>query len=359
MDEFESVCGQEPAAHDGIDPKALVGAMDQFDRYLRIAIFGLDSAATANLVNFIVADYVLPSDSGLNVPVRFRFAKNYAVRAKTSDGDATQHEINELPRLLDEASSLTVGAPLEALRKLRILRHVAQDQAALEAVNKRNISSTDLTMLCSETFGEAEYQFWSSLPALAREKGYHILPASAEVPNRARKLLAGVIRIDIEAAMEIRKAPGGLDREAFAETGGMDLISAVRQELKWHESSIEEAAVALAHGAIDMPAPKAELAAPFAPEEAETQVQTVERAASVAAESVTEELVVDGASEMPVAYRPHAPEAAGPSEGRAKGIILDNNDQWADLDEAPPLVDEVTDGEGVGSRREAQRSLSE
>ncbi|MEO0917661.1 MAG: hypothetical protein AAFY31_11880, partial [Pseudomonadota bacterium] len=239
---------REPVSMADTSAEKLAAELEKLSRPLRIVVYGVDCTATANVVNLLVAERILPAEGGRNADIRLSFARHYAVHVNAMDGDATRYDIEDLPNLMEAKQSLAIGAPLEVLRKIVLLRHAAEDHELLEAAAARSARFTDLTFLCSDTFGDQEKSFWSGLPEKVREKGYHILPLDARLPRQVQGLVSGIIRVDAAEALLARETPNGLDRDAFIQSGGMDLISTIRQELKWHERGIEEAKVALTHG---------------------------------------------------------------------------------------------------------------
>lgn len=262
MVEYETKNSFEAAIKAGMEPSRLAAEVEKLDRPLRIAVLGVDCRAIAKLVNLMLAERMLPVEDGQHAAVRLRFAPHNSLQTRDESGETLRHEFEELPRLIKESVSLTIGAPLEALKKVVVFCQAAKDADALQSAAARSVPFSDLTFLCSESFGEEEAAFWANLPESVRDRGYQFLPLNADATSKARRSVDNIIKIDTDAAMEARETDAGLDRTAFTESGGMQLISAIRQELKWHEKGIEEAKVALMHGVLDVRNLGAE-AAPF------------------------------------------------------------------------------------------------
>ena len=242
------------------DREVLVKHLDQLDRPMNVAIFGTDCIRVASVVNFLVAKRILPTEGRPDLPIRLQYAETEIVQAKLNTGETKRYEWEEIPSVLDAARHVTIGAPLPALRKISIVQFVHAEMEELCVAARKSASATDLTFLCADRFGSEEERFWMSLPEKARDRGYLLAPASADVPSRAGQILAGVILADIEAATKLREAPGGLDRTAFKNAGGMDLVSTIRRELDWSEQAVFDAATVLIHRAIN-PKPGAKDAA--------------------------------------------------------------------------------------------------
>lgn len=252
MVEYETNNSFEVATRADMDPSRLAAEVAKLDRPLRIAVLGVDCRAIAKLVNLMLAERVLPVEHGQHAAVRLRFAPQNSLHTRDESGETQRHDFEELPNLTKEAVSLTIGVPLEALKKVVVFCQAAKDAYSLQVIAARSVPFADLTFLCSNTFGEEEAAFWANLPEIFRERGYQFLPLSSDATSKARRSVDNIIKIDTDTAMQARETDSGLDRTAFTESGGMQFISAIRQELKWHEKGIEEAKVALMHGVLDI-----------------------------------------------------------------------------------------------------------
>jgi len=252
--------------------------LDQVERPVRLAMFGLPGAGKSQVLNFLAGTDVLPK--GANLPtLQLSYGDEAIANCTLPDGTTQSLPMGDM-QAIAALRPVFVDAtmPLPALKKISILEVSAgaslrEQQRAMSWASKRS----DVALWCSKgAFGRDEQALWAQMPAALQDHAFLLMthddnPAVEDAyPGRVDRAVYAmqdqfrqVLPIGTKTAILARNPDGTVDKDMLRRSGGMALISAILRMVEaGQQGARDQADIFLRQIAFD---PEAHAPAPVAP----------------------------------------------------------------------------------------------
>ncbi len=249
MDQADSRDGvselRSAIAHAGLSEplKARAQAiLEQIERPVRLALFGLPGSGKSQILNFLAGADVLPKDTPLPT-LQLSYGAEAVAECTLPDGTVQILPMDDMQAISAlKPAFINAKMPLPALRKISILEVRAgasptEQKRAMGWASKRS----DVALWCTKgPFGRDEHALWVQMPAALQDHAFLIMthadkpsveeayPGRAEHAERTmRDHFQKVLPIGTQKAISARNKDGTVDKETLRGSGGMALIAAI------------------------------------------------------------------------------------------------------------------------------------
>ncbi len=200
---------------------------------LRLTVFGTDTKHAISLINLMIGQPVVsPSISR----ARIQFLHGDVAHARLQFHDGTQKRIegSEFRRLFDSnPSRVRIYIDRPVLKKLSILVSAEKNLTSLCADVDKTFPPADIAMWAGGELSEPLIEAWENMPDRLRDHSYLVLSPEMDFANwkEIAQEFVEVMRVDALAAIDAKQAPGGVDKVAFKDSGGAQLVRTVKKEI--------------------------------------------------------------------------------------------------------------------------------
>lgn len=200
---------------------------------LRLTVFGTDTRHAVSLINLMIGQPVVSP----SIPrARIQFLHGEVAHARLQFRDGTQRRIegSEFRHLFDDnPSRVRIYVDLPVLKKLSMLVAAEQDPAALCSDVEKTLPPADIAMWAGAELSEQLIEAWENMPDRLRDHSYLVLSPKMNFANwkEIAQEFVEVMRVDPLAAIEAKQRQGGVDKDAFRESGGAQLVRTVKKEI--------------------------------------------------------------------------------------------------------------------------------
>jgi len=216
--------------------------LDQIERPVRLAMFGLPGSGKSQVLNFLAGTDVLPRGAKLPT-LQLSYGDDPIAHCTLPDGTVESLPMGDM-QAISALGPVFVDArmPLPALKKISILEvragaSLREQQRAMGWAAKRS----DVALWCSKgAFGRDEQALWAQMPAALQDHAFLLMthddnPAVEEAyPGRVDRAIYAmqdqfrrVLAIGTKTAIAARNPDGTVDKDMLRGSGGMALISAI------------------------------------------------------------------------------------------------------------------------------------
>lgn len=216
--------------------------LDQIERPVRLALFGLPGSGKSQIVNFLAGADVLPKDLPLPT-LQLSYGDEAVADCTLPDGTVETVPMAEMERVSTlKPVFIDAKMPLPALKKISLLEVRAgaspsEQKRAMVWAAKRS----DVALWCTKgPFGRDEQALWAQMPANLQDHAFLIMthadkPSVEEAyPGRIeqtahtmRDHFRKVLPMGTQAAISARNKDGTVNKDILRSSGGMGLISTI------------------------------------------------------------------------------------------------------------------------------------
>ncbi|MDA9865170.1 hypothetical protein N9C96_00660 [bacterium] len=205
----------------------------QLEEPLRLTVFGTDAKHAISLVNLMVGQsLVSPS-----IPhARILLGHDKVAHARLHFGDGTQKRVDEadFPSMFDDnPSKVRIFADLPVLKKLSILVAVDSDPETLCMDYDKALLAADIALWAGAVFSKPMERVWQSLPDKLRDHSYLVLSPRMDIASwkGIQEEFGEVLLVDPRRAQEAKKGRNGVDKAAFKDAGGTQIVRTIKKEI--------------------------------------------------------------------------------------------------------------------------------
>ncbi|MEL7150855.1 MAG: hypothetical protein AAGK71_08985 [Pseudomonadota bacterium] len=240
---------------------------------LRLTVFGTDPRHAISLINLMIGQPVV-SPSIPRARIQFVHGDVAQARVQYRDGSKKLFEGSEFRRIFeDNPSRVKIAIDLPVLKKLSILIAADANARALCADVDKTLPPADISLWTGGELSEPMVEAWEGIPDRLRDHSYLVLAPSMEFANwkALAQEFVEVIRVDPLRAQEAKNAEGGVDKEAFKESGGAHIVKTIKREIDMlTQSALDAGELLLARYADQLEVPEAEVPAPVIARQGDT-----------------------------------------------------------------------------------------
>jgi hypothetical protein len=231
---------------------------------VRLALLGMPQSGKSTILNLLIGQDLM--QDGVRMPTcEVVYGRVPQAVCTLSDGSKVALDTIDLGEIAARSPAFVeIRLPLPALRKISVLEVVApSDPNALHRASQWASKRCDIAIWCTADYSADEQRVWSQMPdalkdhALLMITRYDLLEQQGlfeEVRASVHTAAAGefnkIIPIATRAAIAARDSGGNVDKEAFRQSGGTALISAVLKQVdQGRRSALDLAEVLLLQNA--------------------------------------------------------------------------------------------------------------
>ncbi|MEO0509268.1 MAG: hypothetical protein AAF065_05370, partial [Verrucomicrobiota bacterium] len=200
---------------------------------LRLTVFGTDTRHAISLINLMIGQPVVSP----SIPrARIQFLHGDVAHARLQFRDGTQRRIegSEFRQLFDDnPTRVRIYIDLPVLKKLSILVAAEENPTALCSDADKTLPAADIAMWAGAELSAPLIEAWETMPDRLRDHSYLVLSPKMDFANwkELAQEFVEVMRVDPTAAQEAKDGPEGVDKVAFKESGGAQLVKTVKKEI--------------------------------------------------------------------------------------------------------------------------------
>ena len=216
--------------------------LDQIERPVRLAIFGLPGSGKSQVMNFLAGADVLPKGARLPT-LQLSYGAEAVAHCTLPDGSKRTLPMADMDAITT-LSPVFIDAtmPLPALKKISILEvNAGADKEGQRRAMAWAAKRSDMALWCTKAaFGRDEQAIWAQIPDALQDHAFLLMThADSEVveeahPGRldhvrsvAQDHFQKVLPIGTQTAISARNPDGSVDKEMLRSSGGMAVISGI------------------------------------------------------------------------------------------------------------------------------------
>ncbi len=200
---------------------------------LRVTVFGTDPSHAVSLVNLMLGKAIVPPTI-TRARIQFLHSEIDYARMQFRDGSQQRTEGSDFARLFDDApSKVRICTDLPVLKKLSILIAAEANPKSLCSDVEKTLPAADITLWAGAALHPPMDEVWQSVPDRLRDHSYLVLSPEmeSETWTELADEFAGVIRVDPIRAQDAKSGSGGVDKAAFKDSGGLDVVKTIKHEI--------------------------------------------------------------------------------------------------------------------------------
>lgn len=205
----------------------------RLEKPLRLTIFGTDPKHAISLLNLMIGQSVV-SPSLTRARVQFFHSETTHARLQFRDGTQERIDGSEFRRLFDDnPSKVRIYVDLPVLKKLSILVAAEANPKSLCADVDKTIPAADIAIWAGAELVEPMGEVWRSVPSRLRDHSYLVLSPNMEFASwqGIADEFVEVLSVDPRRAQEAKMREGGVDKVAFKESGGAQIVKTIKKEI--------------------------------------------------------------------------------------------------------------------------------
>lgn len=221
--------------------------MRRLSQPLRLTVFGTDTRHAVSLINLMIGQPVV-SPSIHRARIQFLHGDVAHARLQFRDGTQKRIEGSEFRKLFDDnPTRVRIYVDLPVLKKLSILVAAEENPVSLCADVDKTLPPADIAMWAGAKLSAPMIEAWETIPDRLRDHSYLVLSPKMDFANwkEIAQEFVEVMRVDPIAAQEAKEAAGGVDKVAFKESGGLQLVKTVKKEIELLLQAASDAAEVL------------------------------------------------------------------------------------------------------------------
>lgn len=228
---------------------------------LRLTVFGTDPRHAISLINLMIGQPVV-SPSIPRARIQFVHGEEAHARVQYRDGSQKRFEGSEFRQIFeDNPSRVKIAIDLPVLKKLSILVATDANPRALCSDVDKTLPPADISLWAGAELSEPLIEAWEGIPDRLRDHSYLVLSPNMDFANwkEIAQEFVEVIRVDPQMAQDAKTAQGGVDKDAFRESGGAHLVKTIKKEIDMLvQSALDAGDLLLARYADELAGPEVE-----------------------------------------------------------------------------------------------------
>ena len=196
-------------------------------------MLGTDPRHALSLINLMIGQPVV-SPALERARIQFLYGEEAYARVQHRDGSQVRIEGAEFRRLFeDDPARVRIHINLPVLAKLSIMVAAEADPEALCADVDKTLPSADISLWAGGELTPQVEEVWQNVPDRLRDHSYLVLSPGMKMQSwkSIAQEFVEIIRVDPRAALDAKNAPGGVDKDAFRDSGGTQLVKTIKREI--------------------------------------------------------------------------------------------------------------------------------
>lgn len=205
----------------------------RLEQPLRLTVFGTDPRHSIDLINLMIGQPVV-APSIPRARIQFLYSDTAYARLQFRDGSQEKIDGTQFRRLFDDnPSKVRIYVDLPVLKKISILVAAEKEPEQLCADVDKTLPGADIALWAGAELSPSLAEVWESIPDRLRDHSYLVLSPKMEFQSwkGVAQEFVEILRVDPRRAQEAKDAPGGVDKEAFRESGGAQLVKTIKKEI--------------------------------------------------------------------------------------------------------------------------------
>lgn len=205
----------------------------RLEKPLRLTIFGTDPKHAISLLNLMIGQSVV-SPSLSRARIQFFHSETTHARLQFRDGTQERIDGSEFRRLFDDnPTRVRIYVDLPVLKKLSIMVAAEPDPKSLCADVDKTMPAADIALWTGAELSDPMGEVWRSVPSRLRDHSYLVLSQNMDIDswNGIADEFVEVLRVDPRRAQEAKMREGGVDKTAFKDSGGLQIVKTIKKEI--------------------------------------------------------------------------------------------------------------------------------
>jgi hypothetical protein len=205
----------------------------RLEKPLRLTIFGTDPKHAISLLNLMIGQPVV-SPSLTRARIQFFHSETTHARLQFRDGSQERIDGSEFRRLFDDnPSRVRIYVDLPVLKKLSIMVAAEANPNALCSDVEKTMPAADIALWTGAELVDPMSDVWHSVPSRLRDHSYLVLSETMEMDSwqSIADEFVDVFRVDPRRAQEAKSREGGVDKAAFKDSGGAQIVRTIKKEI--------------------------------------------------------------------------------------------------------------------------------
>lgn len=206
----------------------------RIEQPLRLTVFGCDPNHAISLANLMVGQVIVPPTIH-RARVKLKYSTDPYVRLQLPDGSQRRIEGLAGGELFEaNASHIWICRDLPVLRKISIQIATDRNPNLLCSDAARTLASADIAVWSGDELSAPLANVWKGVPDRLRDHSYLVL-----APHMSRGSwktidheFVEVLQVDPRRAQKAKDCAGGVDKVAFRESGGTQLVKVIKNEIE-------------------------------------------------------------------------------------------------------------------------------
>lgn len=229
--------------------------LSRLETTTRVTIAGYTGSGKSTVLNLLAGTDLIPN---LPTPCALQLVWGETIRTVLTLHDGSVLTIEGAPNYDQMAElepiMLRVEAPLVALKKISLLEMTLPEDPN-DQIRAMHWASrqTDIAIWCTGDFVDHEQSLWAHLPDKLKDHAILLQTQSGANGQEARPLdatardgFARTIEIAAKDAIDLKSAPGPIDKAEFKKTGAMALFSTVMRFIEQgRQDAVDQAEILL------------------------------------------------------------------------------------------------------------------
>lgn len=200
---------------------------------LRLTVFGTDPSHAISLVNLMVGKAIVPTTVS-RARIQVVHSNTDYARVQLRDGTQDRIEGSDFSTLFeDRPFKVRICTDLPVLKKLSILIAAESNPKSLCSDIEKTMPAADITLWAGDALQSPMDEVWKNVPDRLRDHSYLVLSPEMESDSWADVAgdFANVFRVDPQRAQDAKAGANGVDKAAFKEAGGADIVKTIKHEI--------------------------------------------------------------------------------------------------------------------------------
>ncbi|MCG6883996.1 MAG: hypothetical protein LJE62_09610 [Silicimonas sp.] len=205
----------------------------RLEQPLRLTVFGTDTRHALALINLMIGQPVV-SPGLTRARIQFLHGETAHARVQHRDGSQERIEGSDFRRLFEgNPSRVRIYVDLPVLKKLSLLVATEEDPKALCEDVDKTLPSADISLWAGGELTQPVEEAWQQVPDRLRDHSYLVLSPGMKMDTwkSIAQEFVEIIRVDPASALSAKCAEGGVDKEAFRESGGTHIVKTIKKEI--------------------------------------------------------------------------------------------------------------------------------
>ena len=201
---------------------------------LRMTLFGTDPGHAISLLNLMIGQAVV-SPSIPRARIQFFHSEVPHARVQYRDGSQEKIQGSDFRKLFaDNPTKVRIYIDLPVLKKLSIIVAAEPDAEALCSDIDKTLPGADISIWTGGPLGEPMRRIWQELPERLRDHSYLVPSPTMDMASwqDIQHEFVDTFPVDPRRAQEAKSRKGGVDKIAFKDAGGAQIVKTIKKEIE-------------------------------------------------------------------------------------------------------------------------------